>query len=127
MVETRRKRRPLLARKLHRRMHALVAPMLRFLAEQAGIGRPAKGRTPAPAYAPVADVIVDRDQMPVGGRMLRGRADLGRQLGRHALVGIDLDDPLAPTRGDAGIAAWPFTLPGALDNCVGEVARDVMR
>jgi len=43
--------------------------------------------------------------MPVGQGMLGGGADLGGELGRHALVGIDLDDPFAMAGGDAGVAA----------------------
>ena len=40
-------------------------------------------------------------------------ADLGPELGRHAFVGIDLQDPVAGAGGDAGIAALALQLPAA--------------
>ena len=65
--------------------------------------------------------------MPVGQGMLGGGVDLGGELGRNTLVGIDLDDPFAMAGGDAGVASRAFALPRAFDDVVGEVARDIAR
>src|SRR5438477_12696149 len=101
--------------------------MLCAFAEQPGICRAAERGAPAPADEPVADVIVDRDQMPVRRRMFDDGSDLVSETRRDALVGVDLDDPLATAGGNAGIAARTFALPGALDDFVGEFAGDVRR
>src|SRR5829696_7497400 len=101
--------------------------MLGAAAKQAGMGRAPERGAPAVPHEPVADVIVDRDQVPRRGRTRRDRRDLGGELRPDPLVGIDLDDPLAATGGDAGVAARAFALPGALEDAVGEAPRDVER
>ena len=49
-------------------MNPCVRPMLGPLAEQRGMRRTAERRAPAVTHQPRADVIVDRDEVPRGGR-----------------------------------------------------------
>ncbi len=111
---------PLLARQRYRRMDALVAPLLGAPAKQRRMRRSAEGRAPTPAHQPIADVIVDRDQMPRGRRGGDDAADFGGEFRRHPLVGIDFEDPVAAAGVDPGMAARPLALPGALDQTLGK-------
>ena len=73
-------------------MHALIAPASwRRLRNSPAWRRSAERRAPAPPHQPVADVIVDRDQMPIGGRSGDDPPDFVGQPRRHALVGVDLE------------------------------------
>src|SRR5256885_9512356 len=108
-------------------MDALVAPDLGALAEQRGMGRPAERGAPAVSDQAVADVIVDRDQMPCRRRCLDDGADFGGELRADPLVGVDLHDPGAAADRDARMTPRPFPLPGALDDAIGELQRDIAR
>src|SRR4029077_866219 len=48
------------------RMDPLVPPALRPVAKQPGMSRPPERGAPTPAHQPLADIIVDRDEMPGG-------------------------------------------------------------
>src|SRR5579859_137421 len=106
------------------RMDSLIAPDLDALAEQAGIGRLAERSAPAMPHQARADPVIDRDVVIGEAGLLRHAAQFLGQFGRHMLVGIDLDDPVAAAGVDAGIAARTFQFPGAFDQAVGELAGD---
>ena len=65
--------------------------------------------------------------MPAGGRGLGHSPDFGSELRGHPFIRIYLEDPIAPASVDPGVAAWPFPLPGSLDDVSGEAERDVAR
>src|SRR5207253_3019981 len=54
-----------------------------------------------------------------------GPADLGGEFGRHSLVSVDLDDPVAAAGVDPGVPARPFPLPRALNEPIGRAPRDL--
>ena len=95
---------------------ALGAPVLGAAAEQDGLQGGAEAAAPAVQDQPFADVIVDphavegvrRGGDDAGGSRPRARAD--------PFVGIDLEDPVAGTGGDAGIAALALQLPAAFQH-----------
>ena len=84
-------------------------------------------RTPSPADKAVADVIIDRNQMPRGRRVRDDRADFGRQLRAHALVGIGFKYPIAGAGGDRRAAARGFPRPCSFENAIGKSARHLAR
>src|SRR5579863_4881727 len=108
-------------------MDALLTPELRALAVERGMRRTAEGSAPAPAHQMAADIIVDRDEMPVGAGPRGDLADFRRQFRRHPFVGVDFDNPPAATEVDAGVAARTLALPGALDDPVGVAEGDRAR
>ncbi len=108
-------------------MHPLAAPLLGALAVKPGMGGAAERRAPAPAHQPVADVVVDRYQVPGRRRAGGDGAKLGGEFRPDPLVGIDLDDPGAAAGVDPGMAARTFALPRALDDVVGEAGGDFAR
>ena len=89
--------------------------------------RPTERRAPAPAHQPLADEIVDRDQVPGRRRGGDDPPDFLGELWRHPLVGIDLENPLAAAGVDPGMPARPLALPRALDQAIGKAERDVAR
>src|SRR5579862_1149928 len=109
------------------RVHALISPALGAMPVETGKGAFAERCTPAVADQPLADIVVDRDQVPRHGRITAGPADFVSQRLRYALVGIDLEHPDAGAGIDAGMPAGPFALPGALHQIGGEQARDLFR
>src|SRR5205085_2542215 len=58
-------------------MDALIAPGFGTFPEQGGVRRPAERRAPAVPDQAVADVVVDRDQMPRHRRCFDDRAEFG--------------------------------------------------
>src|SRR4051794_30285661 len=95
MDEPRCKRLTLPPRQRNRRVHPLIAPSFDALAIERGVSRPAKGRTPPPAHAALADVVIDRDEVPGGGRRSDHPLDFCGKTWCHPLVGIDFEDPFA--------------------------------
>ena len=91
------------------------------------MSRPAERGAPAPAHQPLADIIVDRDQVPGGRRAGDDRADFGGEFRAYPLVGVDFENPVAAAGGDPGVAARPFPLPSPFDDAVGEPAGDLAR
>ena len=89
--------------------------------------RSAEGRAPAPAHQTLADVIVDRDQVPGRRRAGDDLADFGGECRRHPLVGIDFEDPVAAAGVDPGMAARPLALPAAFDQAIGKRPGDLAR
>src|SRR5438270_13616500 len=90
------------------------------------MGRPAEGSTPSPAHAASPDVIVDWDEVPIGGRDRDDSADLFGQLGCRSFVGIDIDDPLTATGCDPGVPPRPLAWPSAFDEALGETKRELL-
>lgn len=106
-------------------MDALDAPLLAPLAKQRRMSRAAERGAPAPTHESLANIVVDRDQMPRRVRYLNDPPDLCRKLGRYALVGVDLDYPITETGLDSGMAARPFPLPAAFDKAPREATGDL--
>src|SRR6516165_10562859 len=65
--------------------------------------------------------------MPRLRRRRDNSADFGGKHRTDPLVCIDFEDPVATAGIDPGVAPRPFPLPGALDDSVGELPRDVAR
>ncbi len=65
--------------------------------------------------------------MPRGRRAGDDLPDLGRELRRNPLVGIDFEDPVTAAGVDPGVAARSFPLPSAFDEPLGEPAGDLAR
>ena len=63
--------------------------------------------------------------MPSGGRGVGDPSNFPREFRRYPFVGIDLDNPLAATSVDPGMAARPFPLPGAFDETLGKAQCDL--
>src|SRR3984893_13871017 len=91
------------------------------------MGRPAEGGAPAPAHAAVADVVIDRDEVPGGGRVSNHAPDFASKLWCHPLVGVDFEDPLTAAGLDPDMPARPLALPCAFDEALGEGQRDLPR
>ena len=106
-------------------MNPLVAPPLGPLAEERAVGRPPERRTPPPAHQPRADIVVDRDEVPCGGRTGDNPPDLGREIRGNPLVGIDFENPIAATDVDPGMATRSFPFPGTFDEPPGESVGDL--
>src|SRR6185437_453878 len=115
------------ARQSELRMNRLVAPDLGTLGEQDRLRGDAVIGAPAIAHQAAADMVRDRHDEPSEGRRRQRLADLGRELRRRALVGIELEDPVAAAGFDAVIAAPALERPGAFDDLVGGGARDGRR
>src|SRR5690348_10168455 len=90
------------------RMNAAGAPALASGLEQACLGRRPVISAPAEADPPPTDVVGDWDEEIAVLRGGDGAADLVGEAGRHALVRVDLENPRAPARGNAGVAPRPF-------------------
>ena len=65
--------------------------------------------------------------MPVAGTGRDGRTDFSSQSVRHALVGIDLEYPLAATGLYAGIPPVALDRPIAVDQTIGEPRGNIAR
>ncbi len=108
-------------------MHHLVAPALGAARRQPRRRRHAVVGAPAVAHPASADVVGDRHLEVAVRRALDLLADLACQLGRDALVGVDLEQPVARRRLEPGHAARPLDLPGALEHARGEAPGDRRR
>src|SRR5208282_5938297 len=64
--------------------------------------------TPQEAHQALAYVVVEGDEKIAGCGTRECRAHLGGELGAHALVGIDLEYPLAAASLDAGHPPRPL-------------------
>src|SRR6185437_8647816 len=97
-------------------MDAASAPHLAVGFEERGLGgRPVIG-APAVTDERAADMIGHRDEeIAVIGRR-NCAADGGGERRGGALIGIDLEDPVAATRGDRRVAPWPLQFPYALED-----------
>src|SRR6185437_11661606 len=83
---------------------------------------------PAEADELAADMVGDRDEeIGVARRCGDRPPHLLGKLGRHPLIGVDLDDPVAAAGGDPGGAALALELPRTLDDARAEAARDLRR
>src|SRR6516162_7191155 len=108
-------------------MHPLIPPCFGSPAIERGVSRSAERRSPPPAHQPLADEIVDREEIP---RRPRGGDDLSDPIGklrRHPLVGIDFEDPVAAAEIDPSVPPPPLALPGALDQPVRKVPSNLAR
>ena len=76
------------------------------------------------ADQPPADVVVDGDQEIAAVRARDGGAYLVGECGAHALVGVDLENPVAGAGVDSGVPPVAFQGPGALDDQGGVPLRD---
>jgi hypothetical protein len=65
--------------------------------------------------------------MPRGRRAGDDLPDLGRELRRNPLVGIDFEDPVTVAGVDPSMATRSLALPGTLDEPLCEAASDLAR
>ena len=106
------------------RVDTLIAPLLGAGGEEAGRVHDSPRAAPAMAHQPLADEVVEGNQEVAGRRIADGRADLVRERLGHALVGIDLQSPVAAADCDPGMAARPFERPGAVHDRRAEALGD---
>ena len=75
----------------------------------------------------LADMVCHRHQIRIMDAAADRAANFLGERRRHALIRIDLDDPVAATSIEARIAARAFELPSTLDDLGAEAARDLGR
>src|SRR5262249_37733948 len=112
---------------LQLRMDALASPDLGTRREDARLARDAVISAPAVPDQPAADVVVEADEEIAGRRAGQAPAQLLGERRLDALVGVELEDPVAGAGGDAGVAPVAFDGPCPLDDLRAEALGDGAR
>ena len=90
-------------------------------------GRTGRRRRPSPTAPAGRRCNCRPGQVPARRRARHDRADFGSQFRAHALVGVDLENPIAAAGGNPGLPARRFSRPSPFDHPAGELAGDFAR